>query len=150
MRPTLALVSIAAALVQACSSQAPQPSATTGPMGPGGMPDANRDGVVTRQEAQGYPRLAAGFDGWDKDGNGSLDAAEMAAHRAAMHGEMRAKARGRWGAADKDGNGKLSRQEVEAAMPQLAADFDKMDHDRDGEISLDERHNFRVGQSNPQ
>lgn len=41
-------------------------------------------------------------------------------------------------AADTDANGLLSREEVQAAMPGLAARFDTIDADRDGNITLAE------------
>lgn len=106
--------------------------------------DANKDGIVSREEAKDHPRLAGSFDAWDKNKDGSLDETEMTAHREAMRAEMRAKVHERLKAADTDGDGSLSRKEVEASMPGLAAKFDRMDADKDGKISRDEMHGFRM------
>jgi hypothetical protein len=112
---------------------------------PGRAPaDADNDGVVTRQEAQAFPRLSADFDAADTNKDGKLDVAEMNAHRERMKVEMRAKADERWKAADKDGDGALSLAEAEASMPNMAQRFKTFDADADGKVSRDEMHNFRM------
>lgn len=111
--------------------------------GPHSM-DVNKDGIVTREEAKAYPRLSADFDAADANKDGQLDAAEMNAHRERMRVEMRAKADERWKAADTDGDGALSRAEAEASMPHMAQRFETFDADRDGKVSRDEMHNFRM------
>lgn len=111
--------------------------------GPHSM-DVNKDGIVTREEAKTYPRLSADFDAADANKDGQLDAAEMNAHRERMRVEMRAKADERWKAADTDGDGALSRAEAEASMPHMAQRFETFDADRDGKVSRDEMHNFRM------
>lgn len=109
-----------------------------------GPMDADNDGIVTRQEAQAYPRLSADFDAADANKDGKLDAAEMNAHRERMRVEMRAGAEARWKAADTDGDGALSRAEAEASMPHMAQRFETFDADADGKVSRDEMHNFRM------
>lgn len=137
MRLTLIIASLAVAgVAQAGNMQQTHPA--------GYAVDANKDGVVSREEAKDHPRLAAAFDAWDKNGDGSLDQAEMTAHREAMRTEMRAKAHERLKAADTDGDGSISRKEAEASMPGLAEKFDRMDADKDGKISRDEMHGFRA------
>lgn len=135
MRLTLVLALVAVVGV----AQAGDPQ---GAHRPGYAMDSNNDGVVSREEAKDFPRLSESFDAWDKNKDGQLDQAEVAAHRDAMHGEMRAKAHERWRAADKDGNGSLSREEVESSMPRMADRFKEMDLNDDGQISRDERHDF--------
>jgi Ca2+-binding EF-hand superfamily protein len=44
----------------------------------------------------------------------------------------------RFAAADADGNGVLSREEMQRSSPRLAADFDRVDRNRDGSVSRDE------------
>jgi Ca2+-binding EF-hand superfamily protein len=131
MRLTLIIAAIAVAGV----AQAGDPS-TSRP--PGHAVDVNEDGVVSREEAKSHPRLAARFDEWDANEDGSLDQAEMTAHREAMRAEMRAKVHERLKAADADGDGSLSRKEAEDSMPGLAAKFDRMDADKDGKVTRDE------------
>lgn len=109
-----------------------------------GPMDTNSDGVVTREEAQGYPRLSADFDAADANKDGKLDAAEMNAHRERMKVEMRAKAEERWKAADTDADGTISRAEAEASMPHMAQRFETFDANADGKVSRDEMHNFRM------
>lgn len=117
----------------------------TPPAAPGAASiDANNDGVVTREEAKPYPRLAETFDTADKNKDGKLDATELEAHRAAMRVEMRAKAEARWKAADTDGDDALSLEEAKASMPGIAERFKKFDGDGDGKVSRDEMHNFRM------
>jgi Ca2+-binding EF-hand superfamily protein len=106
--------------------------------------DVNKDGIVTREEAQSLPRLSADFDAADTNKDGQLDAAEMNAHRERMKVEMRAKAEERWKAADTDGDGALSRAEAEASMPHMAQRFETFDANADGKVSRDEMHNFRM------
>lgn len=136
MRLTLIIASIAVAGVAHAGNMQPAHPA-------GHAMDANKDGVVSREEAKAHPRLSEGFDAWDKNKDGNLDQAEMTAHREAMRGEMRAKAHERLKAADKDGDGSISRKEADESMPQLAGRFDRMDADKDGKISSDEMHGFR-------
>jgi len=137
MRWTIALAS----LVAVAAAQAGDVT----PMHPAGHHmDANGDGMISRDEAKASPRLSETFDAWDTNKDGTLDQAEMTAHRDAMRGEMRAKANERWTAADTDGNGSLSREEAKASMPHLADNFDKMDGNQDGQLSRDEMHNFRM------
>jgi hypothetical protein len=106
--------------------------------------DANGDGVVTREEAQPYPRLTEHFDAADANKDGQLDATEVNTYREQMRVEMRAKAMERWKAADKDGDGSVSRAEAETSMPLMAERFDKFDANGDGKVSRDEMHNFRI------
>jgi Ca2+-binding EF-hand superfamily protein len=139
MRWTLPLAS----LLVVFAAQAADP-----PVGPPGRSqlDANNDGIVTREEASSFPRLAAQFDTADTNKDGQLDATEMTAHRELMRGTGRAKAQQRWQAADQDGDGALSREEATASMPGIARQFEKFDANSDGRIGRDEMHNFRIRQ----
>jgi len=109
------------------------------PPGKGGYPmDANKDGFVSREEAQSHPMLSAQFDAADTNKDGKLDRAEMDAHREAMQGQMRAHGEERWKAADTDGDAAISREEAKVAMPRLAAEFDTVDANGDGKVTRDE------------
>jgi Ca2+-binding EF-hand superfamily protein len=106
--------------------------------------DANRDGVISREEAQSIPRLAGQFDTADANKDGQLDTAEMEAYRATVRAEARARAQERWTAADKDGDGALSREEAQASMPRMAQNFDEFDANGDGRLERSELHGFRM------
>ena len=119
----------------------------TGPAAPAAdLPrlDANGDGIVTREEAQIYPRLAARFDEADSNRDGHLDAAEAAAARELVRQQARAMLRERWNAADKDGDGAISLAEATESLPRLAQNFGDYDVNGDGKISRDELHNFSL------
>ena len=121
------------------------PAGATSPTKPPLQPvDANGDGVVTREEAQAHPRLAAQFDAADTNKDGQLDAAEMTAHREAMRATMRTHAEERWKGADQDGDGALSREEATASMPGIGRQFEKFDTNSDGKIAREEMHSFRM------
>lgn len=137
MRWTLPIVAL---LVAALAQAAPTP-----PAGPGRYPmDANKDGFVTRDEAQSYPMLSAQFEAADANKDGKLDTAEMDAHRALMRSTGRAKAHERWQAADSDGDGAISHEEAQASMPGLAGRFEQLDVDGNGRIERAEMHQFRM------
>lgn len=137
MRGTLPLVALFAL--------AAIPAGATSPTQPPRPPvDANGDGVVTREEAQIHPRLAAQFDAADTNKDGQLDVAELQALRASIMAEARAKADARWAAADANGDGAISREEAQASMPRMAENFDKLDANGDGKIERSEMHNFRM------
>lgn len=139
MRWTLSILASLLA-VAAFAADAPPPGPARAPM------DANNDGFVSREEATSFPRLAAQFDAADTDKDGRLDAAEMQAHREAMHGERRAHGEQRWKAADTDGDAAISREEAKASMPRLAAEFDKVDANGDGKVTRDEMQAVRARQ----
>jgi Ca2+-binding EF-hand superfamily protein len=105
--------------------------------------DANRDGVISREEAQSIPRLAGQFDTADANKDGKIDTAEMEAYRSGVRAEARSRAQARWTAADKDGDGALSRAEAQASMPRVAGNFDEFDANGDGRIERGELHDFR-------
>lgn len=55
----------------------------------------------------------------------------------------------RFEAADRDGDGKLSREEFEAAYPEQAMLFDRLDSDRSGRVSWGEMKAMRFGFPRP-
>jgi hypothetical protein len=123
-------------LVQACVSTAESPAADRPSV------DANADGVITREEAQVYPRLSTHFDAADANRDGRLEGAEVEAGRESARREARAAIRERWTAADKDGDGAISQVEANESMPRLATRFGEVDANGDGKISRDEIHLF--------
>jgi hypothetical protein len=124
------------ALVQGCMTPAEPPAADRPRV------DANGDGIVTREEAQVYPRLATHFDAADANRDGRLEGAELEAGRESARREARAAVRERWNAADKNGDGAISQAEANESMPGLAKRFGDFDANGDGKISRDEIHLF--------
>jgi Ca2+-binding EF-hand superfamily protein len=136
MRWTLPLAAVLIAVTaSACATSPDKPSCYAA--------DANRDGVISREEAQSNPRLAGQFDTADANKDGQIGAAEMEAYRATVRAEARSRAQERWTAADKDGDGALSREEAQASMPRLAENFEKFDANGDGRLERSEMHDFR-------
>jgi Ca2+-binding EF-hand superfamily protein len=123
-------------LLQACASTAEPPAADRVRV------DANGDGIITREEAQAYPRLATHFDAADANRDGRLEGAEIEAGLQSARREARTAIRERWMAADKDGDGAISQAEANESMPGLANRFAEFDTDGDGKITRDEIHNF--------
>ncbi len=93
------------------------------------------------------------FEAADKDGDGRLDEAEIAADTAAAFAaqdangdyvleleEIEVIGAERFNAIDRDGDGKLTFKEV---MEQKLADIDAADTDDDGELSLEEVNLFK-------
>ena len=133
--PLMACLSMTV-LVQACATTA-EPTAADRP-----QVDANGDGIITREEAQVYPRLATHFEAADTNRDGRLEGAEVEAGRDTAKREARTAIRARWNAADKDGDGALSQAEANESMPRLAKRFGDFDANGDGKISREEVHLF--------
>lgn len=118
----------AAAIAQTAPTTTPAASpATPAAAGRHGMRiDANGDGVVSRQEAASFPRMAEKFDQIDADKDGKLSNSELQAWR----GQMR---QGR-------GHGdRVADPERQARMAERRnACFDKADTDHNGQLSREE------------
>jgi Ca2+-binding EF-hand superfamily protein len=102
--------------------------------------DKDNDGTLDKEEAKSLPRIAKNFDviDADKDGTVSLDEVKAAMeHRKGMH----QKGKAAFEKADKDADGTLDKEEAKA-MPHVAKNFDAIDADKDGTVSLDEIHTF--------
>ena len=100
--------------------------------------DSDRDGALSRSEAQAMPALSPYFDAIDRDGNGRITADEVRAWRAAKRARRSARRpsglAALFASADTDGNGALSRAEVDA-LPRLARRFREIDANGDGSLS---------------
>lgn len=155
---TLALAAAAGLHAAPPADQAPRATRTL-------QLDSNNDGVVDRAEAAASPRLAARFDALDANGDGRLQRDEL---RGAWKGHGPRGRRGGHGSGgidalarlDTDGDGRVSRGELEAAKaarearaganperharaghaarPDLLAQFDSIDRNRDGLLSRGE------------
>lgn len=101
--------------------------------------DSNHDGSISQSEWQSASLRQASERFRKLDGNrdGKLSHEEMAAGRSMGrhgHGDHRERMR----ALDTDGDSQLSRAEIGNNMPRLAADFDRLDSNRDGKLSREE------------
>lgn len=133
---TAAAMFAGAATAVFASPQDAGPGAGAGPnggQGPRMKIDANGDGVISREEAAKFPRLAERFDELDKNHDGKLDASERPQRRGGReHGGRHG---GPSGAAklDSDGDGRISQAEA-AKSPRLAQNFAQIDSNKDGYI----------------
>jgi Ca2+-binding EF-hand superfamily protein len=105
--------------------------------------DSNHDGNITKSEWQSARLREANehFQRMDSNRDGKLTRTEVdqardqrmggREHKRGEHGE-------RLRALDKDGDKQLSRAEIGNDMPRLAADFDRLDSNRDGKLSREE------------
>ncbi|MGO1068482.1 EF-hand domain-containing protein [Lysobacter sp. CA199] len=123
------LAALTAALLAGAAVAAPQDDA--GAQRPRAKIDANQDGVITREEAAKFPRLAENFDNLDKNHDGKLDASERPQRRGGR--EQGGHRGGPGGAAslDSDGDGRISQTEV-AKAPRLSQAFAQIDSNHDG------------------
>jgi Ca2+-binding EF-hand superfamily protein len=96
--------------------------------------DTNGDGMISRDEAKALPRIAAHFDEIDANHDGQITADELRAFHQ-MHGAKRGDAM--FKKLDTDGDGRISRAEAQAA-PRLAENFDAIDANKDGFITMEE------------
>jgi Ca2+-binding EF-hand superfamily protein len=111
--------------------------------------DANHDGKISREEAQGP--LARIFDQLDLNKDGFLDRRELDRAAARLQGQMGKKGPGKgaggkemaqamripdFDALDRNADGRLTREEVKGSA--LADIFDQIDSNKDGKIDRDE------------
>ena len=108
-----------------------------------GESDSNHDGKISKSEWQAARLREANehFQRLDTNRDGKLTRTEVDAardQRMAGHDRKRGERGERMRALDKDGDQQLSRAEIGNEMPRLAADFDRLDANRDGKLSRDE------------
>jgi EF hand len=121
---------IAAALLASASTVFAAATDGSAPPRAGRTLDQNGDGLISRDEAAGHPRLAQSFDQLDSNHDGVLSREELrAGHRSGHHG--------RHVSLDTNGDGSISRDEAKTA-PRLAEKFDAIDANKDGTLTRDE------------
>lgn len=138
------LVLVPAALI-AATNTTPNTTAPSGRPGWGDHGlfnrfDTNKDGVVTKDEAQAAAAAQVDkvFTELDTNHDGQITQDEVKAAHEARRAEMEAKFEARFKQADTNGDGMLSKEEVQAGMPMLARGFDRIDTNKDGQLTLDE------------
>jgi Ca2+-binding EF-hand superfamily protein len=119
-----------------------------------GKLDTDRDGLVSREEAQAKPGLSDKWSSLDQNADGQLDAEELAKVESKSHtGHDTASATATrstedmpstphqkevvgndlLGELDEDGDGMISQEEAEAEA-QLSDNWDRLDRNRDGQL----------------
>jgi Ca2+-binding EF-hand superfamily protein len=94
--------------------------------------DANGDGFIDRNEAAAHPKLAERFDQLDRNKDGRIGPEERP-QRGGKGGRG-----GGMAALDTNGDGAIDRNEA-AKAPRMAEHFDRLDANKDGRISAEER-----------
>ena len=149
-----ALVTLAPAALLAADPAAPAPGPVHGPRGDGewfNRLDTNHDGALTRDEATAASaeRIAKSFDRLDANHDGMITQEEMRAAGEARREAMKAEAQARFKSADRNGDGLLSKDEATAGLPRVAGNFDRLDANKDGQLSPEElaaaRHHMGAG-----
>ena len=99
--------------------------------------DKDNDGTLDKQEAKAMPRVAKNFDAIDTDKDGTVSLDEIKAAMTQAKKTMHDKGEAAFKKADADNDGTLDKQEAKA-MPRVAKNFDAIDTDKDGTVSMDE------------
>jgi len=100
--------------------------------------DRDGDGLISREEAAGNPRLSEHFDSIDVNKDGKLSRDEVKSSFRTMHEHGRQQFDEAFTKADSDSDGKLSLAEAQAGMPRLGNDFNELDANKDGYVTREE------------
>lgn len=109
--------------------------------------DKDGDGSLDKEEAKALPRVSKHFDRLDADRSGTLSLDEITAGAEKgrkTHDRMKQRhdhAKDRFAAADTDGDGSLDREEAKS-LPHVARDFDRIDADQSGTVTVEELRAF--------
>ncbi len=103
--------------------------------------DKDNDGTLDKDEAKSMKHVSRHFDSIDADKDGTVSLDELKASMKGMHKGMHEKGEAAFKKADKDADGTLDKEEAKA-MPRVAKNFDAIDTDKDGTVSLDEIHTY--------
>jgi Ca2+-binding EF-hand superfamily protein len=103
--------------------------------------DQDSDGTLDKEEAKAMPRIAKNFDAIDTDKDGTISMDEIKASMMHARKSMHEKGEAAFKKADGDHDGTLDKEEAKA-MPRVAENFDAIDADKDGTVSMEEIHTF--------
>lgn len=103
--------------------------------------DKDNDGTLTKEEAKAMPHVAKHFKEIDTDKDGTVSMDEIRAFMKSHKDDAHKRGGERFKKADKDNDGTLTKEEAKA-MPHVYKNFDAIDTDKDGTVSLEEVHNF--------
>jgi Ca2+-binding EF-hand superfamily protein len=103
--------------------------------------DKDNDGTLDKDEAKAMPRVSRNFDAIDTDKDGTVSMDEIKAAMKQAKKTMHEKGQAAFKKADADNDGTLDKEEAKA-MPRVAKNFDAIDTDKDGTVSMDEIHAF--------
>lgn len=107
--------------------------------------DKDNDGTLDKEEAKAMPRVSKNFDAIDADKDGTVSLDEVKAAMQQMRKGMHEKGKAAFAKADKDNDGTLDKEEAKA-MPRVAKNFDAIDGDKDGTVTMEEIHKFMQSQ----
>jgi Ca2+-binding EF-hand superfamily protein len=103
--------------------------------------DKDNDGTLDKEEAKAMPRVAKHFSKIDSDNDGTVSLDEIKASAKQGGKSMHDKGEHAFKKADKDNDGTLDKEEAKG-MPRVAKNFDAIDTDKDGTVSMEEIHTF--------
>jgi Ca2+-binding EF-hand superfamily protein len=107
--------------------------------------DKDSDGTLDKTEAKAMPRVSKNFDKIDTDKDGTVSLDEIKAAMTHAKKSMHEKGEAAFKKADADNDGTLDKTEAKA-MPRVAKNFDAIDADKDGTVSMEEIHTFMKAQ----
>jgi hypothetical protein len=111
------------------------PGGHDGPPGRLKAADTNRDGLISRAEAQSLPMISKNFDQIDANRDGQITSDELRAFHQQHRAERMA---AHFKQVDANGDGRISKAEAQAGAPRLAEHFERIDANGDGFLTADE------------
>ncbi len=103
--------------------------------------DKDHDGTLTKDEAKAMSHVYKNFDAMDTDKDGTVSMDEIRAFGKSHKVDAHERGKEQFMKADKDHDGTLTKDEAKA-MPHVYKNFDAIDTDKDGTVTLEEIHNY--------
>ena len=105
--------------------------------------DKDNDGTLTKEEAKAMPYVAKHFKEIDTDKDGTVSMDEIRTFMKYHNEDAHKRGEERFKKADKDNDGTLTKVEAKA-MPNVYKNFDAIDTDKDGTVTLEEVHDYMM------